>query len=247
MIHISRVFLFLLLVFVSSCSSVYMPNVPNTPMLSEAGEFSGAAHVSFRGNASVNGAYAVYDHIGVIGGLSYMNDQTRSKDFKHRLVEIGGGYFDTFGSDNNRIIEVYAGFGTGGADRVFRDYDRSGNLLTTDLEDVSYNKVFLQVNYSSKKKTDFRLFGNNYPINYGTALRMSWVDMDRFTINSMVQKNENNVFLEPVFFTRMRLSKAFQLQYTSSFNLGVKDRKYLTAGNSIFTIGAIVNIGNSGL
>jgi hypothetical protein len=103
------------------------------------------------------------------------------------------------------------------------------------------------VNYSSKKKNDFRLFGNNYPINYGTALRISRIDMDRFIRNSVVQRNESNVFLEPVFFTRMRLSKAFQLQYTSSFNLGLKDRKYLTAGNSIFTIGAIVNIGNNGL
>jgi hypothetical protein len=224
-----------------------MPNVPNTPMLSAAGEFSGGAHVSFRGNASINGAYAVSDHIGLIGGGSYMNDQTNSKDFKHRLIEVGGGYFDTFGPDNNRIIEAYAGFGTGSADRMFREFDRDGNLLQADVEDVSYNKIFFQVNYSSKKKNDFRLFGNNYPINYGTALRMSRIDMDRFIRNSVVQRNESNVFLEPVFFTRMRLSKAFQLQYTSSFNLGLKDRKYLTAGNSIFTIGAIVNIGNNGL
>lgn len=247
MIHISRVYLFLLIFFASSCSSVYMPNVPNTPMLSGSREFSGGAHVSFRGNASLNAAYAISNHIGVIGGGSYMNDQTNSKDFKHKMIEIGGGYFDTFGPDDNRIIEIYAGFGSGGSDRVFREFDRNGNLINADIDDISYKKTFLQVNYSSKKKNNFRLFGNNYPLNYGTALRMSWVDMDRFVRNLVVQRNESNVFLEPVFFTRMRLSNAFQLQYTSSFNLGLKDRKFMTAGNSIFTVGAVLNIGSSGL
>lgn len=240
---IFRTFLLLSIVLMASCSSVYMPNVPNTPMLSSAGEFSGGGHISFRGNASFNAAYAVSDHIGVIGGGSFMNDERRSKDFKHKLIEVGGGYFDTFGPENNRIFEVYAGFGSGKADRVFRDYD-GGNLVNTDVEDVSYKKVFLQVNYSSKKTDDLKLFGRNFPINYGTALRISRADMDKFIRNGVVQRNEANVFLEPVFFTRMRLSKAFQLQYTSSFNLGLKDRKYMTAGNSIFTIGAIVNIGN---
>ena len=222
-----------------------MPNVPNTPMLSSKGEFSGGAHLSFRGNASFNGAYAVSNHIGVLLSGAFMNDERKSKDFKHSMYSIGGGYFDTFGPENNRIFEVYAGFGSGSADRVFRTYDAGGQLLNSDFEKVSYNSTFIQLNYSSKKLRDFKLFGNNYPINYGTAIRVSRVDMDRFTINDVVQGNENNVFIEPVFFTRMRLSKAFQLQYTSSFNLGVKDRKYLTAGNSIFTIGAVVNLGGS--
>jgi hypothetical protein len=201
----------------SSCSSVYVPNVPNTPMLSAQGEFSGGAHISLRGNANFNGAYAVSNHIGVLMGGAYMNSERRRNDFNHKQIEIGGGYFTSFGPDQNRILEIYAGVGTGKTNRSFRNYD-SGDLVSSELQVTDFNKTFLQVNYSSKKNNNFHLFGNNYPLNYGTALRVSHVRMDNFFINGVVSPKEDNVFLEPIFFTRMRLSDAVQLQYTTSSN-----------------------------
>lgn len=230
-------------IFISSCSSVYMPNVPNTPMLSQRGEFSGGVHISPRFNTSINGAYAATDHFGVIFSGSYMNREKESKDYRHQLVEIGGGYFNTFGPDNNRIIEIYAGVGKGKTDRVFREFDDADFLTSTDVEEITYRKSFIQVNYSSKKNSNLRLFGKNFPLNYGTALRISNVDMKTFLRNSKGQVREGNIFLEPIFFTRMRLSDAVQLQYTSSGNFGLNSRKYMSAGNSIFTLGAVVNIG----
>jgi len=228
--------------FLCSCSSVYVPNVPNTPMLSSQGEFSGGAHISLKGNGNFNGAYAVTNHIGVLMGGAYMKNERRTKDMEHRLLEVGGGYFTTFGPDNNRILEIYAGFGSGKTNRTYRDYEGE-TLLSTELQSVDYRKNFFQVNYSSKKKNNFHLFGNNYPLNYGTALRVSHITMDRFFINGAVNPKEDNIFLEPIFFTRMRLSDAVQLQYTSSGNFGLKNRKYMTAGNSIFSIGAVINVG----
>lgn len=231
-----------LALFAASCSSVYMPNVPNTPMLSQQGEFSGGGHISLKGNASINGAYAVSNHVGVLFSASTMNNERKSKDFGHKLVEIGGGYFDTFGPDNNRIIEIYAGVGKGWSDITFRDYDND-ILVSNEIQEVDYRKAFLQVNYSSKKKNNLRLFGTNFPINYGTALRISHITMDRFFINGAVQLKEDNIFFEPIFFTRMALNKTIQLQYTTSSNIGLKNRKYMSAGNSIFTIGVVVNVG----
>lgn len=228
--------------FLSSCSSMYMPNVPNTPMLSQKGEFSGGIHVSPRLNTSINGAYAVSDHIGVLFSGSYMNREKKSKDYRHKLVEIGGGWFDTFGPDNNRIIEIYVGYGGGRTDRTFRTFNDNDDLITTDVEEVTYNKTFLQVNYSSKKNNNLRLFGKNYPLNYGTALRISSLDMKTFMRNAQGQPRESNVFLEPVFFTRMRLSDIVQLQYTTSGTFGLNSRKYMNAGNSIFTLGAVINL-----
>jgi hypothetical protein len=225
-----------------SCSSVYMPNVPNTPMLSSKGEFNGGAHISLKGNGNFNGAYAVSNHVGVLLGAAYMNNEKRRKDFNHKLIEAGGGYFTTFGPDHNRILEVYVGLGTGSTNRTFRTYD-SDKLLNTELQKVDYSKTFLQVNYSSKKKNNFHLFGNNYPINYGTALRLSQVSMDSFFINGNPTAKEDNIYIEPIFFTRMRLSDAVQLQYTSSGNFGLKSRKYMTAGNSILSVGAVINVG----
>lgn len=212
-------------------------------MLSQRGEFSGGAHISLRGNASLNGAYAVSDHFGLLLSGSYMNREWEKKDYRHKLLEVGGGYFNTFGPEDNRILEVYAGYGGGSTDRVFRHYDDNDMLTGSDLEEATYNKTFLQINYSSKKSNHLRLFGKDFPINYGTALRISSVEMKTFVINGIGQLREGNVFLEPVFFTRMKLSDEIQLQYTTSGNFGLNSRKYMNAGNSIFTIGAVINVG----
>lgn len=230
------------LCFLYSCSSVYIPNVPNTPMLSSKGEFSGGAHVSLKGNGNFNGAYAISNHIGLLLSAAYMKNERTRKDFEHQLIEAGAGYFDTFGPDHKRIIEIYAGIGSGNTLRTYRTYE-SDVLLSTELQKVDYSKTFLQVNYSSKDNKNWHLFGKDYDINYGTALRISHVTMDVFLINGIAQPKEDNIYLEPIFFTRMRLSDAVQLQYTSSGNFGLKNRKYMTAGNSIFSIGAVINVG----
>ncbi len=232
----------LLALFVSSCSSVYMPNVPNTPMLSQAGEFSGGGHISLKGNVSANGAYAVSDHIGVLFSGSAMSSERHKKDFNHKLIEIGGGYFDTFGENNDRIIEIYGGVGKGWSDITYRNFN-DDVLISSEYQDVNYRKSFIQVNYSAKKKGDLHLFGKDFPLSYGTAIRLSHVKMAQFFINNVVQHKEDNIFIEPIFFTRMGLSKVVQLQYTTSSNFGLKSRDYLTAGNSIFTIGVIFNVG----
>lgn len=226
----------------SSCSSVYMPNVPSTPMLTKAGEFHGGAHVSLRGNLSANTAYAVSDHFALMGNASLLNNQRSKKDFKQTLAEGAVGYFDTFGPDKRRVFEVYAGYGAGNTNRAYKDLTYDGPVLT-EVQEVSFNKFFMQVNYSAKRKNDLALFGKKYPLNYGTALRISHVGMEDFTKNGIAQPLEDNIFLEPIFFTRMYISKTAQLQYTSGTTFGLINRDYLTAGNSVFTIGIVFNVG----
>lgn len=228
---------------VSSCSSIYMPNVPNTPMLSQQGEFSGGIHAAWNGNISLNGAYAASNHFGLIGSTSYIDNKNNRKDFKQKLLEVGGGYFSTFGPDDNRIIEVYAGYGGGRTDRTYYSYDDNDLLTGSDMQEVTYSKFFFQVNYASRKADNITLFKKKFPVNFGTAVRISHVDMKTFMRNGIGQPREGNLFLEPVFFTRMRLNDQFQLQYTSSGNFGLNSRKFISAGNSLFTIGLIVNVG----
>ena len=64
--------------------------------------------------------------------------------------------------------------------------------------------------------------------------------------NDILQENEDNVFFEPVFFTRLKVNEAVQLQYTSGSNIGLKNRKFLTAGSSVFTFGVVINVGGLG-
>lgn len=229
-------------VFISACSSVYMPNVPNTPMLTSRGELNAAGHVTLKGNVSVNSAYAASDHLALLLNGSVMNSNRTKKDFKHNLIETGAGYFTTFGPDKNRILEIYAGVGKGNSERVYKDKTSTG-LITEDRQEINFNKTFFQVNYSSKRKQDLKLFGARFPLNYGTALRISHVKMTEFMRNDVEQTKEDNIFLEPVFFTRMAISNGVQIQYTSGSNFGLKNRKFLTAGNSVFSLGLVIGVG----
>ncbi|MNK03368.1 hypothetical protein D3C87_212130 [compost metagenome] len=226
----------------SSCSSIYMPGVPNTPMLTTKGEFAAGGHISLRGNINVNTAYAFSDNFAAMVNFGSMDSERRKKDIKHNYFELGGGYFKTFGPENNRILEFYAGMGTASSKRVIRNFD-DGVLINTDIYDADYTKMFVQANYSSKKTSKVRLLGIDFGLNYGTAWRLSFASTKDFKLNGVPQINEDNIFIEPVFFTRMVLSEQFQLQYTSGSNIGLRSRKFLNAGHSVFTIGAVLNVG----
>jgi hypothetical protein len=239
-----RISLLLFISLLSACTSVYLPNVPNSPMLSEQGELHAEGHISLKGNISVNGAYALSDHIGVIFSGSTMDNNRLHKEFNHKLVEAGAGYFTTFGAQNDRILEVYAGLGKGNSDRFIKDRTDAG-ILFYDRQETKFSKYFVQVNYSAKKSKSFKLFGTTYPINYGTVLRASYVNMDEFIRTGVLQPTEDNIFLEPVFFTRMVISPVLQLQYTTGSNIGLMNRKFLTAGNSVFSFGLIFNVGGN--
>ncbi len=234
---------FILSIFASSCSSLYMPNVPNTPMLTEKGELHASGNISLKGNASLNTAYAISDNFAVILNGAFINRDQIKKDYRQNMLEVGGGYFSTFGPENNRILEIYGGIGRGKSERIFNDLASSGMVINYDRQEMTFSKGFLQVNYSSKKEKGLRLFGKNFPLNYGTAIRGSYLNMKSFKINGVSQLKEDNIFIEPIFFTRMRLSDAVQLQYTTGSNFGLKNRKFLTAGNSVFSLGFVVNVG----
>ncbi len=237
-IHILLIFTLLLL---SNCTSLYMPNVPSAAMLTKKSQLHVGGHISLKENVSINSAYAATDHFGLLLNASKVNQQKEKKDFKQGLIEVGAGYFTTFKNNRNRILEVYAGLGNGSTEKRIRENNSNQELQLTEDVRTNFNKVFLQVNYTSKKKRDLKIFGKAYPLNYGTILRMSYINMERFTINGNTAPTEDNIFLEPVFFTRLKLSQGLQIQYTSGSNFGLKSRKYLTAGNSIFTIGFTYN------
>lgn len=232
-----------LLLFMSGCVSTYMPNVPNVPMFTEKGELSVGGHITPKGNITFNTAYAVSDHFAVLANGSMLNSERRKRDFQHNLLEAGGGYFTSFGPNNNRVLEVYGGIGGGSSDRTEKDEDEKGNM-TYERREASFSKYFVQVNFSSKRKKSLRLLGREFPLNYGTALRASYVDMSRHLLNGVPQKEETNIFLEPIFYTRLTLNPSVQLQYTSGSNFGLKNGDALSAGYAVFSLGFVINVGS---
>ena len=227
---------------VSGCSSVYMPNVPNVPMFTQKGELSAGAHTTLKGNMNFNTAYAVTDHFAVLMNGSMMNRERKKEDFRHNLLEAGAGYFTTFGPEQKRVFEVYTGYGRGSSDRTKKIKNAEG-IYTNERLEGSFNKYFLQVNYSSKRKKALRMVGHEFPLNYGTALRASYINMSEHKLNDIAKPTEDNIFLEPIFYTRLTLNPSVQLQYTSGSNFGLRNRKTLTAAYSVFSLGLVINVG----
>jgi len=223
------------------CSSVYMPNVPATPMFKQQGEGYVAAHANLKGNLSGTAGIAVTEHIAILGNGSFVDyGRNSSHHFKQWSTEGALGYFTTIGPGKRQVLELYAGYGVGHTE----DIDlRSSTVGYEPVESrvLDFDKIFVQVNYSATRKQKLRLFGRNRVLNYGTAVRLSRVGMKNFSINEITADKENNFYVEPLFFTRMELFKGFQLQYTNGFNIGMVSNTYLKAGNAVFTLGLVYN------
>lgn len=231
---------FLLLV---GCSSIYMPNVPATPMFRNQGEGYVAAHINTKANISGSAGVAVSNHIAVIANGSYVKHGVQSNEqLEQKLMEGALGYFTKMGKDKRQVLEFYAGYGQGSTVEMDKRASTTG-FDAVETRDMTFDKIFAQVNYSSTRKRKLNVFGSKRELNYGTAIRLSRVGMTDFTIDGVQVQKEENFLIEPVFFTRMELAKGFQLQYTTGFNVGLVQNSYLKAGNSVFTLGVSYNFG----
>lgn len=230
-------------ILVSSCSSIYMPNVPATPMFKSAGEVYLGGHFNAKGNVSANIGAAVSDHIAIIANGSTVNTGSNNNDFYRQWLTEGGiGYFTTLGKEGRQVFEVYAGYGVGNS----KDFEQRASIYGYELveaREMNFDKIFLQVNYSSTRKKKINIFGDKKELNYGTAIRLSRVGMKEFWINDVAAPMEENFFIEPLFYTRMQLVNGLQLQYTNGFNIGLNNNEYLKAGNSVFTLGLVYTFG----
>lgn len=239
---IPALILFVPLIFFG-CSSIYMPNVPATPMFRSQGEGYLSGHANLKGNISGTAGVSLTNHIALIGNASSVNNGSKSNThFRQWLAEGAVGYFTQIGKSKRQVLEIYGGYGVGNS----RETDQRASIHGFDVVEsrkMDFDKVFLQVNYSSTTKRKLNLFGAKRELNYGTAIRASRIGMTGFSINGVESPKEENIFIEPVFFTRMELLKGLQLQYTTGFNIGFVNNSYLKAGNSIFTLGIVYNFG----
>jgi hypothetical protein len=237
-----------LLVFLpalAGCASLYFPPPPQAPLLTQKGEFSGGLHTNFSSNTALQGAYALGDHVGVLGSASFLQADKKQSFFgskdkreynEHNFGELGMGYFTRL--KDQRVIEFYGGYGGGHTKRT-----ESTAGLTTQVLEGSLEKYFFQVNYSKKESKVWHLFGRDFPVSYGAAMRASYVQLHDFRIDGQKHESEDNIFFEPISFTRIQAVGPIQLQFISGSNFGLRHRKYLKASNSVFQLGLVVNLG----
>ncbi|SHJ14083.1 hypothetical protein SAMN02745146_2415 [Hymenobacter daecheongensis DSM 21074] len=229
----------------AGCASLYFPPPPQAPLLTQKGEFSGGLHTNFSSNTALQGAYALGDHVGVLGSASFLHSNKKQSFFgkktnrefvDHDFGELGMGYFTRL--KDQRVIEFYGGYGLGHTKRT----ESSENVTTQTLEG-NLEKYFFQVNYSKKESKTLHLFGRDFPMSYGAAMRASYVQLYNFTLNGQPHAPESNIFFEPITFTRIQALGPIQLQFISGSNFGLRHRKYLKAANSVFQFGIVVNLG----
>ena len=90
----------------TSCSPEYVPNMVNSPMLSNQGEFQ-ASVATGTSNFDAQTAFAITDNIGIMVNGSFGNETNDSTDdyHKHAFIEGGIGYFEKIGSKGR--YEIY--------------------------------------------------------------------------------------------------------------------------------------------
>ncbi|MCQ2960367.1 MAG: hypothetical protein MJ198_09315 [Bacteroidales bacterium] len=143
--------------FLSSCSSMYIPSMANAPLLGEQGEIQG--ELSLTTNAVQLGAdYAITEHVAVMGetNISYGNFTdsydiyTKKSEFNeanslnwgrfiNRYYEIGAGYYNICNSEHFKL----EGFGGLGFCHATDENKRSEKVSSYDSK---YTLLFAQVN-----------------------------------------------------------------------------------------------------
>ena len=234
--HLLRVAFLLAITSLSGCSSLYFPPPPHAPLLTHQGEFYGTVSTNQHTNYALQGAYGLTNHLAVAGTFSSLHrkksDRTENIDFG----EASLGYFTRL--PDKRVLEVYVGGGGGATQRIERD----GEQLTTRTLNGSLSKVFAQVNYARKKRETLHLFNRDFPLTYGAALRLSYMQLNNFKIDGLAAPGESNVFFEPITFTRTQIYGPVQLQLISGQIFGFRNNKYLKAANSVFQVGIVINL-----
>ncbi len=130
-----RFLLFPILFF--SCAPAYVPNVVNTPLMSNKGEFQASVHTGTSG-FDPQFAYALTNNIGLMLNGSFANRTSDTTDnfHKHQFVEFGAGYFASIGTAGR--FEVFGGYGAG---NLQAEYD---NNLWVSKARVNSGRFFIQ-------------------------------------------------------------------------------------------------------
>ncbi|MCK4663717.1 MAG: hypothetical protein KAT68_12675 [Bacteroidales bacterium] len=129
---------FLFGIFMMSCAPAYIPNIVNTPMLSNEGEIQGSIAIGSSG-IDPQIAYAVNDKIGVMINGSFRNDtdiEGTTDYHQHAFLEFGGGYY-------NKLTKVarfglYGGYGFGTINSSF------SNDILSSKANANSQRLFLQ-------------------------------------------------------------------------------------------------------
>lgn len=204
--------LFILVIVLAGCQSVYIPNARNAPLLAKKGEFQGAAAIGISG-LDVQAAGSVTNHIALIGNLAVNNGSlfgANSPSFNSSdstiFYEGGIGYYKNY---RKTCFEIFAGYGSGyGKAQVDYHY---GNFPDNGMMRGSYNRLFIQPSFGWNKR-QFQLI---------LTCRISRVDFKKFKL----------------FGAETTVSPSFYVEPAATGRVNFLDNKLYCFGQLGFTVG----------
>jgi hypothetical protein len=140
----SFVVLIFLSFLLSSCVTIYKPDLVQSPLLKEKSDFNANAAVALSGAGlyNVQAAYAVSDHVGITANGMYHYRKTESDNSSTEKLNIlyagaGAGYFAPFSSGRG-LFQCYGGIGFGGSQ------DKINTAPNPPEVTARYHDIFIQ-------------------------------------------------------------------------------------------------------
>ncbi len=196
--RITQLTILSLIILLSGCAPLYIPNTVNTPLLSNKGEIQGAVYTGTSG-FDPQLAYAITDNIGIMLNGSFENSEsdTTGDYHKHQFYELGIGYYKKL-SDMGRF-EIFGGYGFGNINAY------SEVALFNSIADVKSNRIFIQPAFGLSSKIFDLSFASRFVV----------VNIQ----NDLIKSTRS--FIEPAFTARVgwkQVKFAYQIGYSIPFN-----------------------------
>ncbi len=208
-----------------SCAPEYIPNMVNSPMFSNKGEFQANAATG-TSNLDVQAAYAITDHIGIMANGSFADKTKDSSDnfHKHTILEGGVGFYDKLGSVGR--YEFYGGYGTGRVEGYYK------NIFSShEIADARYNRFFLQPGIG--------IATGIYDGSFASRFALVQMNPD----GTGFETGEYHGFFEPVFTSKIGY-KYLKFTFQIGFSVPIGDKKLnFDYQPFIFNVGANLNLG----
>lgn len=234
-------FLFLLGLLATGCSPIYVPNVRNTPLFGERGEFQGtlAATTGLEGQL----AYAVSNHVAVMANGSFFKYKEVEQDYtrSHRFFEGGLGYFN---ATRKYRAELFAGYGLGEGTSFSQYYFFTQDFGQKDLVATGkFNRIFIQPTFGT----------NNRGFNMAFTARFSLVDFTKFSSNDnnpanatlTVEPDEKaQFFFEPALTGKVPITGNLQGFFQLGLNVNLPDKAYFDYVPLQFAVGIQLHTGS---
>ena len=153
----------------AACSPAYVPNKVNTGLFTEPGEMHGELATGVSGT-DIQVAAAIPGNLVVTANASFKNRDLNTTVWadddgselvnvetnrKHRIFEVGAGYYQTW--EDGLTLEAIAGYGRGTLENVETDLIGpilfgSQNSPTTFITESTFNKIYIQPTIGLSKR-----------------------------------------------------------------------------------------------